>query len=307
MKKTDRFAILTVGNNKGGVGKSFLSKMLAEYAAMRLGLRTLIIDLDPQTNISKRYLEMERIPDAIEDYIPPVHPSWTPEDQEWDGRSSSAEIWNVESGMIVPYPTSIEGLDILPGHAQKLENIERVLVQDVWIQVVERLREFLALPEVREMYDLVVVDTRPSKGPLTTSGVMAATHLVIPTEMEAPSVEGLYGMLSLQTQVNLRRPRHDQVELIGILPNKVQPTVLHRDFMAMLKDDPQVRALMLDEQLGYRTDFKKSMLSADESLFKKPVSNKAREEAESVCKSIYQGVYGDYFDRLTLAMEAQAA
>lgn len=305
-KKTDRFVVLTVGNNKGGVGKSFLSKMLAEYAALRLGLSTLIIDLDPQTNISKRYIAMERIPHAIEDYIPPVHPSWSPEEVGWDGRSSSADIWDAESGVVVPYPTSVPRLDILPGHAQRLEDIERVLTHDVWIKVAERLRAFLSIPEIREAYDLVVVDTRPSKGPLTTSGVMAATHLLIPTEMEAPSVEGLYGMISLQTQVNLRRPRHDQVNLIGILANKVQPTLLHRDFMAMLKEDPHVRALMLEEVLGYRTDFKKSMLSAEEGLFMRSGSNKAREEAEHLCLAVFRRVYGDYFSHVAAGMECAA-
>ena len=43
---------LTVINNKGGVGKSFLSTQFAFYCALKRGLRTLFIDLDPQAHSS---------------------------------------------------------------------------------------------------------------------------------------------------------------------------------------------------------------------------------------------------------------
>jgi len=293
-KITDRTIILAIGNNKGGVGKSFLTKTLGEFSACRLGLKTLLIDLDPQTNLSKRFLKMQRIPGAVEDYVPPRHPDWDASETEWDGRSSSAAIW--KGGVIIPYPTDFPNLDVLPGHAAMLEEIERVHVHEVYSKVVDRLYDFLRHPSIQSGYDVILVDTRPSKGPLTTAGVMGATHLVIPTEMEAPSVEGLYGMLSLRTQINLRRPRNDQVKMLGILPNKLQiNTVLHREFLAMLNSDPEVKQLILPVTLGYRSDFKKSMLSAQDSLFLKPASMKARMEAEQVCETLFGMMYGDYY------------
>jgi len=64
------YCVITTANNKGGVGKTLLSKTLGEYAAMILGKRTLLIDLDPQTNLSRRYLDMQLLSDGSEDYAP---------------------------------------------------------------------------------------------------------------------------------------------------------------------------------------------------------------------------------------------
>lgn len=284
------FCVITTANNKGGVGKTLISKTLGEYAAMVLGKRTLLIDLDPQTNLSRRYLDMQLLSDGSEDYAPPRHPEWSPEDKDWDGLSSSAEIWF--TGEAVPYPTGVEGMDILPAHAQRLADVELVNKQDVYIKVVRRLRDFLFLPDVMSAYDIVVIDTRPSKGPLTTAALNASTHLIIPTEMEAPSVEGLFGMIALRNNINVSRSRDEQLDIIGILPNKLQlSTQVHREHMNLLTSDPNIAPFILPVSVGYRTDYKKSMYREAGSIFHFPPSNKARQEIEEVCRIIFDRVY----------------
>lgn len=47
--------ILVISNNKGGVGKTFTSKTLAEYAVIVKNKKVLLIDLDPQCNLSRRF------------------------------------------------------------------------------------------------------------------------------------------------------------------------------------------------------------------------------------------------------------
>jgi len=283
------FCVITTANNKGGVGKTLLSKMIGEYAAMRLDKRVLLIDLDPQTNLSRRFLDMQLMTDGSEDYAPPQHPDWTP-GNTWNGTSSSAEIW--ASGEVIPYPTPVENLDILPAHAQMLADVELVNKQDVYLKVVRELREFLFMDDVRNAYDLVVIDTRPSKGPLTTAALNASTHLLIPTELEAPSVEGLFGMIALRNNTNLGRTREDALKIIGILPNKLQQsTQVHRDHMDILMGDPGISPHVLPASMGYRTDYKKSMYQNIGSIFNFPPSSKARKEAEGVCKAIFERVY----------------
>ncbi len=284
------FCVITIANNKGGVGKTLLSKTLAEYAAMILGKRVLVIDLDPQTNLSRRYLDMQLLSDGSEDFAPPRHPEWTTNDKNWNGFSSSAEIWF--SGEAIPYPTSVERMDIIPAHAQLLADVELVSKQDVYVKVVRRLRDFLFLPDVKNAYDIVIIDTRPSKGPLTTAALNASTHLVIPTEMEAPSVEGLFGMIALRNNINISRSREDQLAIIGVLPNKLQQsTQVHREHMELLANDPNIAPYILPTSVGYRTDYKKSMYREAGSIFNFPPSNKARQEIEEVCKIIFDRVY----------------
>ncbi len=63
---------------------------------------------------------------------------------------------------------------------------------------------------------------RASKGPLTIAAIKAASHVVIPAQMEQFSIEGIYGMLQLWKQESYSRPTERPINLIGILPNQCE-------------------------------------------------------------------------------------
>lgn len=290
MKKS-KYRILVVAQNKGGVGKTFLSKCLAEYVSIVRKQRVLLIDLDPQTNLSRRFLDMELIDDGSDSYSPPLHPDYDPiEDPDWNGFSDASDIWL--HGFAVPYPTKFENLEIIPSHAQKLEKIELVRQQEVYDEVVTWLKKFLLLDEMKEDYDIVIIDTRPSKGPLVQASMYAATHLLIPSEMEAPSVEGLHGMLSVRNQANLSRDKTDQLSLIGILANKYQTKAsLHQEYYSALAEDERIGQCMLNTKISDWLGYKNSMLYGAESLFNKKKTNKYRKQIESACEEIISKLY----------------
>lgn len=282
--------ILAVVQNKGGVGKSTVCRLLAEWFS-RKGLRILVLDLDPQCNLSRRFLEMDLDPTDPQGIMPPIFPDYDPNDPEedltWDGRSSSAAIYT--GSLVVPYPTNLPGLDILPGHASLLDEVERVRKEDVQERVHNCLRTWLGMQQVIDNYDLVLIDTMPSKGPLTVSAMRAATHIIIPTEMEQQSVEGLVGMLQLWKRENFARSSGDEVKLIGILPNKVRKGVsLHEGFYASLMEDPAIRPYMLPLQLRLRVGFAEQDVPTAQprSVFDRPASDEVRREAEVVCQYI---------------------
>jgi len=86
--------VIVNATHKGGEGKTTNSIMLAEYCALIKGLKTLIIDMDPQGNFSGRYIPMEYDPAYRGGKIPAIHPDFEPGiDSEWDGRSSIANIF----------------------------------------------------------------------------------------------------------------------------------------------------------------------------------------------------------------------
>jgi chromosome partitioning protein len=284
------YRVLAVGNNKGGIGKTFISKSLAEYAAMVRKMRVLLIDLDPQTNLSRRFLDMDVLDDGSNDYAPPRHPDFndtdSADDDDWDGFSDAADIWL--KGFAIPYPTRYENLEIIPSHSHKLQNIELVKRQDVHEEVVRWLKKFLFLDEVKSDYDLVIIDTRPSKGPLVQAAMHASTHLLIPSEMEAPSVEGLHGMLSVRTMTNLQRAKADQLQLVGILANKVKAGVkIHEEFLNMLGNDPQIGGSVLPLAINDWVGYKESMLFGAESIFERPPSDKLRKQLMAVGELIF--------------------
>lgn len=276
-----------IGNNKGGVGKTFLTKTLGEYAA-RQGLRTWLIDLDPQCNLSRRFVDMRMSKDGQFDYEPPIHPEYD-NDPAWTGYSDSADIWVGEG--VLPYPTKEENLWILPGHAAKLSNIELVRRNDVQKKVIDHLIAFLHDEELTCDYDLCLIDTRPSKGPLVQAALHAADKLIIPTEFAAPSIEGLHGMLALQRAVNLDRPKDQTaLEIAAIVGNKVKANLsLHKEFREKLERDPVINPFLIGESFSDWGDYQKSLVFGAPSIFDF-VGLKAAEQAKSTCEAILNRV-----------------
>jgi chromosome partitioning protein len=268
---------------------------MAEWFS-RKGLRILALDLDPQCNLSRRFIQMDLDPTDPQGIMPPIFPDYDPtnpdENPTWDGRSSSAAIFT--GTLVVPYPTGLPGLDILPGHAALLDEVERVRKEHVQERVHTCLRTWLAFPQVQEHYDLVLIDTMPSKGPLTISAVRAATHIIIPTEMEQQSIEGLVSMLQLWKRENFARATGEEVELIGILPNKMRKGVsLHEGFYESLMADPAIRPYMLPLQLHQRVGFAEQDVPTAQPrcVFDRSASDEVRREAEAVCKYIEARVF----------------
>lgn len=282
--------IIAVVNNKGGVGKTTISKLLAEYFSYVKGERTLAIDMDPQANFSNRFLKMEIDTYQQEGKVPPVHPSYqseNPEDKDWDGKSSIASIFFGE--LVFPYPTAIDKLEIAPSHSSKLLLAEAVTRDEVVQKVYDQLAAFLKLEEVKEAYDNVIIDTPPSKGPLTISVVRAATDLIIPSLMEPQPIEGIYGMIHLWKSESLRRPESNPLNLIGVLPNGfVKRGIIHKDHLEDLRR--QMPDHVLDAVICRRLIY--SEVDADgavpPSIFDYPNSNEAKQEVLAACAEIEQ-------------------
>ena len=73
----------------------------------------------------------------------------------------------------------------------------------------------------------------------------AATHILIPAQMEEYSIQGIYGMLQLWKQETYSRDQDNPIELIGILPNKFRGVNLHRDFLEGLKNAPGIAEFVM--------------------------------------------------------------
>lgn len=286
--------IIAFVNNKGGVGKTTCTKLMAEYLSKSKQFRTLCIDFDPQCNFSHQYLHMEIDPAAPEGLMPPIHPDYDPtdpDDRDWDGRSSIAEIFYGQG--VVPYPTYVSNLDIAPGHAEKLLTAESVRRSEVVEKVHKQLASFLNSPDVRAAYDAVVIDTAPSKGPLTISVIKAATHIIIPSVMEEQPVQGIYGMLQLWMQESLIREKKRPLQLIGILPNMFKQTRLHKDILKSLQDNTAIGKYVLPVKFSQRIVFAEvdAADSNPRSIFDFQDQHVARAEALEVCSYIAERIF----------------
>ena len=164
--------IITVANQKGGVGKTTTAVNIGAALAMG-GLKVLLIDLDPQGNASTAFnvAHEEGIPGSYEVLV---------------GGASLASVKQRAEG----YPH----LDVVPAGVD-LAGAEIDLVE------LERrefkLRDAITLLNKEERYDYIVIDCPPSLGLLTLNALIAANELLIPIQCEYYALEGLTQLIKI--------------------------------------------------------------------------------------------------------------
>ncbi len=189
--------VIAVANHKGGVGKTTTTANLGAALALR-GRRVLLIDLDPQGNLTSSFgLEKEgqhTVADALLDRRVPLPVVCVPNGSA-DGLESSEQL------SVVPAADALAAAE-----AQLMNKLGREL----------RLRDQLL--SLEERYDYIVIDTPPSLGVLTVNALVAATRVIIPTEARFFSLQGLKMLEDSIEEILYVNPR---LEVLGILLSKI--------------------------------------------------------------------------------------
>lgn len=215
--------IVAIANNKGGVGKTVLAQLLISYAVTVLGLRVLAVDGDGQANLSKRIIKDDRI-ELPAKYFPPIHPEYNPElHPNWDGISSLASLY-LKDQPIAAYPAyEYESLKIIPAHNEILKKIEEKQFDNnlSYDDLYDIPRKFFDPERMYQAgFDLIIADCAPAIS-ITSVGLMrAATHTVMPFQLQEKSCEGLNAMLHCFHEQNDAKPRSQASKLIGFLANQ---------------------------------------------------------------------------------------
>ncbi len=286
---------ITTAGNKGGIGKSTACLTLSHYLTIEKNMKGALIDLDPQGNSSSSLIPTTRDPAHPTGYMPKSHPEWDPnnlpeDDPHWDGISSIADIFIGRP--IYPYPTWIDNLKCFPSFASILEDAQRVLKVDVKEKVVSRLKDFISLLSEHSDFDFVIIDTNPQFGPLTMAALRAATHALLPTELEQYGINGTIGMIEAISQEQLRRSKNEPLKIAGVLPNQVRKTAVHNKFLNDLKSIANSSEWLLPP-IAQRTVYTELVVdnAKPNCVFNLPLNSPARIESERWCTYVYERVF----------------
>lgn len=225
-----------VFNQKGGVGKSSITVNLAAISAHQ-GLKTLLIDLDPQANSSQYVLgddatyssDKPALEPNIENYFEDVLGN-----QQSKGLLGNAigSILKSRSKGLESYvhQSSFKHLDVIPASptlgalAHALESKHKIY----------KLRD--ALQPLSGHYDRVFIDTPPAFNFFTLSALIAADRVLIPFDCDVFSKRALQTLI--ENVIETQDDHNENLEIEGIVVNQFQAQAkLPREVVQQLKDE----------------------------------------------------------------------
>ncbi|HOU57348.1 MAG TPA: AAA family ATPase [Spirochaetota bacterium] len=175
--------VIVFSNQKGGVGKSTLSRLLGIHVA-GTGRKTLLIDTDPQGNLTKSLVDSEE---------PGLYEALTGSDYD--------------------IPEIIPNLFLLSGSI-RLASLEKSLIGEM--DAYTRMKELL-METLFDDFDYILIDSPPSLGVLTVNALTASRYLIAPMNPAIYSLQGTNDLMA--TMAKVKKNLNPELSFLGVIVN----------------------------------------------------------------------------------------
>ncbi len=206
--------VITIMNQKGGVGKTTTAINLGAALA-ELGRRTLLVDMDPQANLTRGLGVSHEEVDAGKSVY----------DVIIDSKAQLADAVRA---------TRWERLELVPSHID-LSGAEIEMVS----MYGRELRLHRAMGDLPEKYDYIIMDCLPSLSLITVNAAAAAREVFVPMQAHPFALEGLGKLFEVLDLV--RTEINPELELTGVVVNMYDPrTKVAQAVMDKLKSHQRI-------------------------------------------------------------------
>lgn len=182
---------ITICNHKGGSGKTTTACNLSAGLA-RLDFKTLLVDIDPQSNATITFLDRS----IIDIHLGHVFLGFQSESGQFMRHPFENAI----------YETAVPNLDIAVSNLS-LSKLNRIIDSSDIIEL------YYAVKDARKEYDFIIIDTPPNLGPLLDMALLASNHYIIPIEAAFYPLEGVSDLD--ETIGKIRRIHKETLTLLG--------------------------------------------------------------------------------------------
>ena len=217
--------VISIANQKGGIGKSSSVIEIASVLSIEYNKKVLVIDLDQQRNLSKYIGANIETDQKGHNLIPSIYDVLT------------SDAFTTDSIQHLSHFDAISA-------SEQLSKADRTFMDSDDMYLLADI-----IDGIKELYDYIIIDNGPSRNILLTMSYVASDEIIIPSECDEGSIDGIIAIYSDLKKLRESRNKLSHAIVKGLILTRYEKTSIHS---IALEEDLAEIANRMEQDIGYR-------------------------------------------------------